>query len=128
MGYILIVEDDDVIRTTLKQFICFEGFNAQAVENGKKALEFISASTEVPELIFLDLNMPEMNGCELLYILKRDDRFKNIPVVIVTASLLDNVRPIVADAFLEKPINLNELLRLCLQWCGQPQVYQAPVL
>ncbi|KQC10150.1 MAG: two-component system response regulator [Candidatus Cloacimonas sp. SDB] len=57
------------------------------VGNGEEALEFLrNEENERPALIFLDLNMPKMNGIEFLRILRQDDQLNMIPVIILTTS------------------------------------------
>lgn len=58
------------------------------VENGRQALEYLEAASvkEIPSIIVLDLNMPELDGRQTLKRLKANPRYKNIPVVIVTTS------------------------------------------
>ena len=93
---ILLVEDDQndilaVKRAFEKNQITNPRF---VVENGEEALDFLNqrgdyadpAQAPTPDLILLDINMPRMNGIELLNIIKRDERFKTIPVVILTSS------------------------------------------
>ena len=59
---------------------------ATAVENGKKALEELKNENNVYDLLLLDLNMPVMDGFELLSIMQDDTRLKEIPVVIMSAN------------------------------------------
>lgn len=122
----MIVEDETPVRVIVSQFLGFEGYSTVAVANGKEALKHLNETPRLPGLILLDLNMPEMNGWALLLILRQDPRFKNIPVVVVTAAELDKVRPLAADAVLSKPIEVDQLLGLCLQWCGPPSIQQVP--
>lgn len=127
MADILIVEDEAPIRVVVGQFLRFEGYSAEAVAHGKEALDYLNQAEKLPELILLDLNMPEMSGWQLLQVLRQDERFKNIPVVVVTAAETEKVRPLAADAVLVKPIEVDQLLTLCVQWCGPPRAQQVPV-
>lgn len=126
MSDILIIEDDAAIRRVLTQFIEFEGYSVTAVENGKRAFEFLRESDQVPGLIFLDLNMPEMDGWEFLFAFRKEERFRNVPVVVLTAQPLDKVRPLAADVIMAKPVELDVLLGLCLEWCGRPADFRRP--
>jgi diguanylate cyclase (GGDEF)-like protein/PAS domain S-box-containing protein len=82
-GRVLVVDDDPLYRTLLTINLEENGHGVTEAENGKKALEEL----EVQEfdLIFLDLLMPEMDGFELLQILKSDNRFEHIPVIVISA-------------------------------------------
>ena len=86
---ILLVEDDRVDALTVQRAL--KDINVTNplyhVTNGEEALDFLrNRSQERPCIILLDLNMPRMNGIELLEILKQDNLFKSIPVVVLTTS------------------------------------------
>ncbi len=86
---ILIIDDDLVDAMTIKR--AFKDINVtnriDLVGNGEQALEFLrNDDNEKPALIFLDLNMPKMNGIEFLRILRQDDQLNMIPVIILTTS------------------------------------------
>jgi CheY-like chemotaxis protein len=86
---ILLVEDDKVDAMTVKRAMGDLKITnpLQHVFNGLEALEYLNSPTsEKPCIILLDLNMPKMNGIELLKVIKADQRFKKIPVVILTTS------------------------------------------
>lgn len=86
---ILIIDDDLVDAMTIKR--AFKDIDVtnriDLVGNGEEALEFLrNEENERPALIFLDLNMPKMNGIEFLRILRQDDQLNMIPVIILTTS------------------------------------------
>lgn len=90
---ILLVEDSPVdVLITREAFNEFKIINElHVVEDGVEALAFLNkegkyASVPRPDLILLDLNLPRMNGRELLAEIKADPRFKTIPVVVLTTS------------------------------------------
>jgi CheY-like chemotaxis protein len=86
---VLLVEDDTVDAMTVKRALKELTVKNELVHatNGKKALEYLrTLSNAKPCVIFLDLNMPEMNGIEFLQIIKADDALKEIPVVMLAAS------------------------------------------
>jgi len=86
---ILIIDDDLVDAMTIKRaFKDLDVVNRiDLVGNGEEALEFLrNSNNEKPALIFLDLNMPKMNGLEFLRILRQDDQLNMIPVIILTTS------------------------------------------
>ena len=85
----LLVEDDEVdVMSVKRSLIDLKVSNRLDVSgNGEEALEFLSEpQNDLPCLILLDINMPKMNGIEFLRIIKQDDRFKRIPVVVLTSS------------------------------------------
>jgi two-component system alkaline phosphatase synthesis response regulator PhoP len=82
-GRVLVIDDEDDIRELCKVNLEFEGFNVVDAPNGPAGLE--RAARERPDVIFLDLMMPEMDGWEVLRRLKEDDATAHIPVVLLTA-------------------------------------------
>jgi CheY-like chemotaxis protein len=95
----LLVEDDDVDAMTITRAV--EDLKVTGaltrVTNGEEALEYLrSPGNEKPCLIFLDMNMPRMNGAEFLKIVKSDEMLKKIPVVVLTTS---NEKRDIADSF-----------------------------
>ncbi len=79
---IMVVEDDffvmDIYQTKLSQ----EGYEVIQAENGEEALQKIEK--EKPDLVLLDIIMPQLDGWQVLKKMKADERFKNIPVVLLT--------------------------------------------
>jgi CheY-like chemotaxis protein len=89
--YILLVEDDEVDRMTVKRAVRKLKIPNELLtaENGEEALELLQDSTALPWFILMDINMPRMNGLELLKIMKSDERLKIIPVIMLTTSAQD---------------------------------------
>ena len=86
---ILLVEDDDVDQIVMERAFKDLKITNQLVNtaNGEEALEYLkNESNKKPCFIFLDLNMPKMNGIEFLRIIKADNALKKIPVVVMTTS------------------------------------------
>ncbi len=108
---ILLVDDEIDTLLPLKRSLEVEDYIVVGAGNGKEAL--IKAKTEIPDIILLDLMMPEMDGYEVCEKLKKDPMTKNIPVIILTAkdAVRDKVKglDIGADDYVTKPFNLNEL-------------------
>lgn len=79
---ILIAEDEQDMRQTLVDAFRHEGFNVLEAKNGKEGLEF--ALKEHPDLILLDIVMPEMDGMTMAKKLREDERGKDIPIIMLT--------------------------------------------
>ncbi len=79
---ILIVEDEDLIRDTYARRLSHEGYNVAEARNGREALS--QARQKVPQLILLDVMLPDITGFEVLKSLRSDQRLINIPVVLFT--------------------------------------------
>ncbi|NNH31720.1 response regulator [Rhizobium sp. SEMIA 4085] len=83
---VLIVEDDENTRQQWRRILSTEGCDVDEAENGRVALERLIRAP--PDLIILDLIMPEMDGFEFLIALRKQPAFKAMPVVVVTAATL----------------------------------------
>ncbi len=80
---ILIVDDEQDIRTVLKRRFEFCGFECLTAQDGREAIKLARHTT--PSLIILDLVMPDMDGADVYMALKADDETKNIPVILYSA-------------------------------------------
>ena len=80
---VLVVEDDGPTREMLRKQLVKEGCRVREAENGRVALEMVRKAQ--PQLIFLDLMMPEMDGFQLVAEMQKDTALAHIPVVVVTA-------------------------------------------
>ncbi|MDR2314442.1 MAG: response regulator [Spirochaetaceae bacterium] len=108
---VLVVDDVEMNRLILEE-ILKDGYTILTAENGKRALEVLKTTTVIPKIILLDVFMPEMNGYELLKVLKSDESFKRIPVIFITTSDSES-EALTAGAvdFISKPF-LPEIVKL----------------
>ena|SRR5687768_343535 len=83
MTQILLVEDEPSIREPLARLLRHEGYRVACATDGRQALEQLER--ERPRLVLLDMTMPEMDGLTFLSIMRRDRRFKDLPVFLFTA-------------------------------------------
>ena len=112
---ILIVEDDAHIRQGLIDALAREGYDLIAAENGKVGLEKYLA--EKPDFVILDVMMPQMDGWELLQLLKLDEQVHHIPIIVCSAWDDPNLsRNLGAAAFLKKPATQKMLLEVVDQF------------
>ncbi|MGH2739001.1 MAG: response regulator [Actinomycetota bacterium] len=111
-GEILIVEDDPVIRSTMRLVLEREGLTIREAEDGEQAMAL--ATERVPDLVFLDLTLPGLDGLDVLRQLKADPEAKAAQVVIVSmrADGRDEALEAGADEFFVKPFSPLALLRL----------------
>ena len=109
MKKILIVEDDKGISEFVKLELDHEGFETELAETGRAALEKFSSFS--PDLILLDIMLPELSGLEVL---RRIRKTSNVPVILVTArgDTYDRVEGLDAgaDDYIPKPFEIEELL------------------
>lgn len=82
MTKIAIIEDDPVISQMYRMKFEADGFEVQLANNGKRGVAMVEAFT--PDLILMDLQMPEMGGAEALGIIRKNEWGKSIPVIILT--------------------------------------------
>jgi len=111
---ILLIDDDkddqfffiEALKDIRSEITC------NVADDGLKGLFFLK-NNQKPDVIFLDLNMPQMNGFDFLVTIKQDENLKNIPVIIFTTSNhhmdIQKAGALKAVAFLTKPNNLNNL-------------------
>jgi two-component system, cell cycle response regulator DivK len=113
MTCILLVEDNEMNRDMLSRRLARRGFDVVIAVDGKQCLEMANASS--PDLILLDLSLPEMDGWEVLRHLKQDAKLKQVPVIALTAHALvtDRERALKAgfDDYDIKPVELPRLLK-----------------
>jgi signal transduction histidine kinase/DNA-binding response OmpR family regulator len=83
VGRVLLVEDDDSTRATVRELLEREGWKVAEAENGRLAL--VSVATELPDAIVLDLLMPEMDGFEFIAELRSRAEWRELPVLVLTA-------------------------------------------
>ena len=104
---VLVIDDDEAIRTILAGALNDEGFSTCTAANGELGLQVARSGT--PKIIILDMTMPVMNGWEFLATIKKDPSLSRIPVIQISAA--NDVRTPSAVGFLTKPFSLDELLR-----------------
>jgi CheY-like chemotaxis protein len=115
-GTVLIVEDDLDTREMLGRFLELEGYTVETAENGKRALERLGSGVGAC-VILLDLMMPVMDGWQFRQEQIRDASLADIPVIVVSAAGRERLEKIHANAYLSKPVDLDELLGCVTQFC-----------
>ena len=111
--HILIVDDEAALRQVLEDRLLDEGFIVTKAVNGKEGLSL--ALEKRPDLILLDIMMPELNGYQVCKKIKEDDSLKNIPVVMLTAKAQESDKfwglETGADDYITKPFEFKSLLK-----------------
>src|ERR1700747_430478 len=110
---ILIVEDNTVSLTLLEQLLKAHGYEVLGIPEGLQALDL--AREEQPDLILMDIRLPDISGFKVTRLLKQDQRTKTIPIVAVTALASPEYEreglESGCDAYIPKPITLGNFLR-----------------
>ena len=110
---ILCIEDEQAMIDLIRLILSRRGFDVRGANSGEEGLEIIRK--EHPDLILLDLMMPDMDGWEVYQKMKADEAIKNIPVIVVTARAqsIDKVLGLhiaKVDDYISKPFTPQELL------------------
>ncbi len=112
MSTILIIDDNLEYRTSLAEILGFENYRCMEAENGLAGLQIIRRT--LPDLIICDVDMPIMNGIELLKTVKTDPIYSKIPFVMATGRVdTPTIRTLLelgVDTYLTKPVSISEIL------------------
>lgn len=116
---ILVVDDDPDIRDIVADILSDEGYRALGAENGRDALRMLREEGLRPQLILLDMMMPELDGWGFRAEQQQDAELARIPVVVFTAHELPSqtAAQMQAAGFLKKPIRLAQLLDAVKRVC-----------
>ncbi len=108
---VLLVEDNEINQELIKELLSDRGFIITSVWNGKEAVEILQK--EHFDGVLMDIQMPVMDGYTATRIIREQDKFKELPIIAMTANIMesDRIKAKVAgmDAHIGKPLNLNEL-------------------
>ena len=115
MSYILVVEDEDVLRELVEIVLSEEGYAVRSAVNAARALDMVIS--ERPSLILFDISLPDLSGAEFV------QRYRALPdatATLIALSAIVNLEEaagrIGADGFLTKPFELEDLLGLVNRW------------
>jgi CheY-like chemotaxis protein len=105
---ILIVEDDVNLCIQLSDLLYEFGFETGVADNGFKALEILQEADPLPDVILLDLHMPQMDGWQFRERLKQEPRYSSIQVIIISGD--EACREVEADGHFMKPLDIGQIL------------------
>jgi two-component system cell cycle response regulator DivK len=112
MRTILNIEDNPENRLLIRRLLESRGYQVFEAESAAQALEYISV--QMPDLVLIDINMPDMDGYVLTSLLRSKPSLKKVPMIAVTANVLkgDRERSLQAgcDYYIEKPIDVDIFL------------------
>ena len=116
---ILVVEDNERNMKLVRELLEATGYRAIEAATGSQALDL--ARERRPDLVLMDIRLPDIDGVEALSRLRADDRTASIPVLAVTAQAMqgDRERCLAAgfDGYLSKPIDVGQLLEAVSRYC-----------
>ena len=108
---ILYIEDDFRNRLLVQRILTAYGYNVVEAETGKEGMRLAKEIT--PDLILMDINLPEMDGYEATALLKKEDALADVPIIAMTANVMkgDREKTLEAgcDGYIQKPIDIDLL-------------------
>jgi len=114
MKKVWIVDDDEDMTRAVRLMLKMMGYETSAFFNARTAAQALNGQAH-PDLLILDINMPEVTGLDLLEFMRRRDALKNIPVVMLSTEasdvMIDRANSLGADAYVSKPVTIEELER-----------------
>ena len=108
---VLVVDDDPVVVRLVKELLKSQGYQVETAKDGIDAMVIVKK--EKPDLIVLDIMMPELNGYDVLRTLKFTNEYKEIPVLLLTAreqELDKRIGEMMGIDYLQKPVNRESFL------------------
>jgi two-component system cell cycle response regulator DivK len=119
---VLIVEDNELNMKLFRDLLEAHGYRTLQTRNGMEALKL--ARTERPQLILMDIQLPEVSGLEVTKWIKEDDDLRDIPVIAVTAYAMkgdeERIRQGGCEAYISKPISVPGFIATVKQFIGTP--------
>jgi two-component system cell cycle response regulator DivK len=119
---VLVVEDDEKSRRLLVDVLGYHGFDVIAGDSGEQGLERLGDG--VPDAALLDIQLPGISGFAVLEALRARQGARRIPILAVTASVMDTDRARILaagfDAYVPKPVNIRELAALLQRLLAEP--------
>ncbi|MEL7428986.1 MAG: response regulator [Pseudomonadota bacterium] len=110
---ILIVEDNELNMKLFNDLLEAKGYNVIQTRNGMDALDL--AREHMPDLILMDIQLPEVSGLEVTKWIKEDEKISHIPIIAVTAFAMkgdeDRIRQGGCEAYISKPISVASFLK-----------------
>jgi two-component system cell cycle response regulator DivK len=121
MSLILIVEDNEKNMKLVRDVLQVKGYTTLEAGTAEDGIRL--ANEHKPDLVLMDIQLPGMNGIQALGVLRADPATAKIPVIAVTASVMQQDRKLITeagfDAYIGKPINLKEFLATVRKWLGE---------
>lgn len=121
MTRILVIDDEPDMVSAIKLRLEANGYEVIAGKDGPEGLN--KARMEKPDLIILDIMLPKLDGFKVCRMLKYDEKFKNIPVIMFSAKVqkrdIERGKEMGADAYITKPFKADELLAKMKELLGE---------
>ena len=116
----MIVEDNDLNMKLFNDLLRANGYETLPMRNGHEALETLKQAK--PDLIIMDIQLPEISGLEVTRIIKQNERLRDIPVIAVTAFAMkgdeERIRQGGCEGYLSKPISVSTFVDTVRTYVG----------
>ncbi len=117
---VMIVEDNDLNMKLFNDLLRANGYETLPMRNGHEALEKLKETQ--PDLIIMDIQLPEISGLEVTRIIKQNERLRDIPVIAVTAFAMkgdeERIRQGGCEGYLSKPISVSTFVETVRTYVG----------
>lgn len=109
---VLVVDDDPVVRILVSEYLTAQGYSVEALESGGACLDRLAKS--LPDIVVLDLMMPEMSGIEVLQRIRSNPSTNTLPIIMLSAdqdsSTVASAHHVSADSYVQKPFGMRDIL------------------
>ena len=131
MSYVAIIDDSVVVRKIVETILSRAGIECLSFRDGYEALRALNRDmAQVPDLLFLDINLPRIDGYDLLKLFRSNSRFERMTIVMLTSrdGVLDRVKCRLAGArgYLVKPFRTQDLLSIVATYRSAPRFAAEP--
>jgi len=120
---VMIVDDSPSVRHVNSRLVRNNGWEPLVAKDGAEALELLQSAHELPDVVLTDVEMPEMDGYELLAMIKKNDRLKQLPVVMITSRAGDKHREkaeeLGVSEYVSKPYEDSKLVEIIKRLSGK---------
>ena len=121
---VLVVDDSITVRRVTQRMLLRDGYRVAMASDGLQALERLQE--EIPAVVLSDIEMPRMDGFDLVRNIRADARMKDLPIIMITSRIAEKHREhamqLGINHYLGKPYSEEELLRLVGQYCAKKAV------
>jgi two-component system, cell cycle response regulator DivK len=125
MATILIIEDDEMSRQLVRDVLAFHGCHILEADSAEKGLKILEE--QAPVVVLMDIQLPGMDGFEMLSRIRSSGGFAQTRVVAVTASAMNHDRRRIMaagfDAYVPKPVNIDELVETVTRLAGSEKLH-----
>jgi two-component system chemotaxis response regulator CheY len=109
----ILVDDEPQMAKAVQMFFKLLKYQTQYFQNAKEFAQYLLAAPTLPDVVLLDMNMPQVTGLEILKWLRGSERFKDLPVIVLSSEtqpqFVDSVIAAGANEYLLKPTTLDDL-------------------